>query len=302
VFQLAKSSWSRSAFRGLFFGSVFFLLTAAYILLGDRMVEWLARDVAEASRMQTFKGLAFMAISALTIALVVGVSHYRQRRRHLRMLEADRRSMAGVMSSSVAHDINNMLTSALLEAEMIQGGMSGDSSAGNLKKSLLEISRLTRNLRDFGKDQLSVQLDPLDLSIVVGEAMAICHKHPCLRSASVEEELQPGLIAPCQATQIQQMVLNLLLNSAEASEQPRIRVRLFRSQGKAELRVEDNGPGVPDNARETIFEPFYTTKEKGTGLGLASVKAAVAVHNGTINYQKSEWGGACFIIRLPLVD
>lgn len=265
-------------------------------------VQWMARDVAEATRMQTYKGLGFMGLSALSIALIEGISHYRRQKRQQCMLAADRRSVAGIMASSVAHDINNLLTTALLEAEMLERGIAGPESGTHLKESLREISSLTRRLRDYGKDQLSVELEARDLATVVSAAVAITRKHPGLRHARIETEMQSGLIVYCESSQIHQMVLNLMLNSAEASERARIRVRLFRKKDRAVLQVEDDGPGIPEKMRGQIFEPFHTTKPKGTGLGLASVKAGVSLHNGEITYKESEWGGACFVISLPLQE
>lgn len=302
MFTIKRRTWWNSARRGLAYGLVFFILAGLYIWVGDQYVEWMARDVADATRMQTLKGLGFMALSGLAIALVEGINHYRNQKRHQRMLEADRRSLAGVMASSVAHDINNMLTTALLEAEMVESGVASPGTASHLKKSLMEIARLTRNLRDFGKDQLSVQLEPQDLGGIVADAVAHTRKHPNLRGSVLESELQPELQVPCEASQIHQMVVNLLLNSAEAAEFPRIRVGLFRRNDRAVLKIEDNGPGIPERMREQIFEPFFTTKDKGTGLGLASVKAAVGLHNGEIALRTSEWGGACFEISLPLAS
>lgn len=297
-----KISWWASVRRGFLFGSVFFVVTAAYIWWGDMWVQWMAKDVAEATRMQTYKGLGFMGLSALGIALVEGISHHRRQKRQQCMLAADRRSVAGVMASSVAHDINNLLTSALLEAELLERGMAGPQSGSHLKESLMEIASLTRRLRDFGKDQLSVELVPRDLAAVVSAALAITRKHPGLRHADMETDLQTGLVVPCESSQIHQIVLNLVLNSAEASEKARIRVRLFRKKDRAVLQVEDDGPGIPERMRGQIFEPFHTTKAKGTGLGLASVKAGVSLHNGEITYKASEWGGACFVVSLPLQE
>jgi len=302
VLPFKKITWWASVRRGFLFGFAFFVVTAAYIWWGDLWVQWMARDVAEATRMQTYKGLGFMGLSALSIALVEGINHHRRQKRQQCMLAADRRSVAGVMASSVAHDINNMLTSALLEAELLERGMAGPQAGSHLKKSLLEIASLTRRLRDFGKDQLSVELESRDLATVVSEAVTITRKHPGLRHARVETDLQSGLIVSSESSQIHQIVLNLMLNSAEASERARIRVRLYRDKDRAVLQVEDDGPGIPERMRGQIFEPFHTTKAKGTGLGLASVKAGVSLHNGEITYKASEWGGACFVISLPMQE
>ncbi|MDX6766222.1 MAG: HAMP domain-containing sensor histidine kinase [Candidatus Methylacidiphilales bacterium] len=300
MFSLARITWWHSARRGLIYGLIFFIITAGYIILGDRLVETLARSQEEAAFYQTVKGLGFMAVASLCVGLVEGIGHYRRTRHQQLLLSTDRRSLAGVMASSVAHDINNMLTSALLEAEMLEGGMARPEAAGNIKKSLQEIARLVRGLRDFGKDQLAVQLVQQDLAEVVQEAVTITRKHPALKKARIETDLTSGLTGPCEKTLLQQLVVNLLLNAAETGDDVAIRVRLSRENGHALLMVEDNGPGIPEKVAARVFEPFYTTKSNGTGLGLTSVRAAVVLHHGRISQKKSELGGAGFRIQLPL--
>jgi len=68
------------------------------------------------------------------------------------------------------------------------------------------------------------------------------------------------------------------------------------------LRVEDNGPGVDPSLRERIFDPFYTTRSDGTGLGLAVCARIVTIHQGDLRVTRSSMGGACFILQLPVVD
>ena len=66
------------------------------------------------------------------------------------------------------------------------------------------------------------------------------------------------------------------------------------------IRVSDSGPGIPENNREKVFDPFYTTKDDGCGIGLNIVQRIIADHNGSISLNKSKWGGAEFTIHLPV--
>jgi PAS domain S-box-containing protein len=106
---------------------------------------------------------------------------------------------------------------------------------------------------------------------------------------------------------LRQAFSNLLRNAVEACQSagvaPDIRVEaaLDTTQGLARVNVLDNGPGVPIDAREKIFRPFFTTKKNGTGLGLALVQKIVVTHNGRVVATSSPGGGACFQVTLPLV-
>ena len=100
-----------------------------------------------------------------------------------------------------------------------------------------------------------------------------------------------------------QVVLNLLVNAAEALRDVRgrrIRTSTRHVRGKVTVDVEDDGPGVSDEIASRVFEPFFTTKSTGTGLGLSICQSIVTSFGGTIELGRSEWGGALFRVRLPV--
>jgi nitrogen fixation/metabolism regulation signal transduction histidine kinase len=106
--------------------------------------------------------------------------------------------------------------------------------------------------------------------------------------------------------QIIQVLTNLVQNAIEATADPgahqvekRVRVSLSVESSDVMLRVSDSGPGVPEDRRDKLFVPYATTKTSGTGLGLAIVKRIVEEHGGEVSYETSEFGGACFVVRLP---
>jgi signal transduction histidine kinase len=114
-----------------------------------------------------------------------------------------------------------------------------------------------------------------------------------------------GTIAPLRgrSSQIAQVVVNLVLNALQAaSEEGRIEVRTRQEGQEAILEVEDNGPGMSEETRRNIFQPFFTTKAagKGTGLGLAVSHGIVKSHRGQIEVQTQLGKGTCFSVRLPL--
>jgi len=101
---------------------------------------------------------------------------------------------------------------------------------------------------------------------------------------------------------LKQLFLNLLLNAIEAvPEKGKIVVRIqCLSEASLQIEVQDNGPGIPADKRDRIFAPFYTTKNKGTGLGLATCRRIVTEHGGEIHVESTKGKGANFNITLPL--
>ena len=137
-----------------------------------------------------------------------------------------------------------------------------------------------------------------------------------LETAGIECELElVRKLPPVRGdrTQLEQVILNLL-NNAEQALRPRVDAQRARSHGRIVIRtrlegpeivveVEDNGPGVPDEARSDIWDPFWTTKDEGegTGLGLTVVHTIVVDHGGSVSLDRGTLGGARFIVRLPTV-
>jgi two-component system sensor histidine kinase PilS (NtrC family) len=98
--------------------------------------------------------------------------------------------------------------------------------------------------------------------------------------------------------QLSQAMWNLVINGAEAMPEGGV-LTIGLGPGAREIFVEDAGPGIPESIRNRIFNPFFTTKDRGTGLGLATVHAIVEAHRGTISVANGRQGGARFVISLP---
>ncbi len=94
-------------------------------------------------------------------------------------------------------------------------------------------------------------------------------------------------------------VLNLLLNAGQAASGGTVQLRCTSGDGRVRIEVHDDGPGVPEEMRSRIFQPFFTTKGKGSGLGLLPVRTAAESFHGTLELERSDLGGACFRLDLP---
>jgi two-component system sensor histidine kinase PilS (NtrC family) len=167
-----------------------------------------------------------------------------------------------------------------------------------------ESDRLNSLLNDFilTVDSRQSNTVRVSLSDLVQETVGRFTQQLCApRGIGVESKISSNLDVVGQPHRLRQAVWNLLANAAEASpDSSRVRVVLQPDGDQAVLTVQDSGPGIPHELRDKIFEPFSTTKEFGTGLGLPLILSTVEAHNGTIEVQSGVDQGAVFVIRLPL--
>jgi C4-dicarboxylate-specific signal transduction histidine kinase len=148
---------------------------------------------------------------------------------------------------------------------------------------------------------------PLDLNEIVGAVAWLIRSDTIMRNVSMSLELAPDLpSARGDRVQLQQVVLNLVLNSLEAMREPHTGARTLvirtARDGAAALRVtvQDSGPGIGPKDLGHIFEPLYTTKSEGLGMGLAIVHTIISAHGGTVGAENNPDGGASFRFTLPL--
>jgi nitrogen fixation/metabolism regulation signal transduction histidine kinase len=161
------------------------------------------------------------------------------------------------------------------------------------------MKRMVDDFRDYARLPVP-EVEPLDLNALISEVLGL------YESSAVAIETQfadlPKVLG--DATQLRQVIHNLLRNSEDAlegREAAAIRIVTERAGQQARLLIADNGPGFPVELLPRIFEPYVTTKARGTGLGLSIVKKIVDEHQGTIEISNAPEGGARMDIRLPLV-
>jgi signal transduction histidine kinase/CheY-like chemotaxis protein len=224
------------------------------------------------------------------------------------VLQSDRLATVGALVAGVVHEINNPLSAIVGYSELIDRAQLTPEDRAALDSIASEGQRaaqIARNLLDFSRRRARAH-EPTDLARVVERTVAL-RRHD-LRSHGVEVDLDvaPGLPeVQGDAQQLQQVLLNLVVNAEHAVRdrpQPRIRVSVEPAFGVVRVVVEDNGPGIPDDQRETVFEPFFTTKPEGegTGLGLSVSRGIVAAHHGRMWVERASLGGARFVAELPV--
>ena len=234
----------------------------------------------------------------------------REQRRELAHLM--RVSTLGELSGALAHELNQPLTAILSNAQAAQRLLDKDPlNLPEVRDALQEIAdqdlragaviqRLRAMLRKDSKE-----LEPLDLSAVARDVLALAHSDLITRNVPVTVLLAPHLPAVRgDRVQLQQVILNLILNACEAMSctAPRERRLLLTTEYVEEgvhLSVGDSGAGIPPEALDRVFEPFFTTKPQGLGLGLPICRSIVAEHGGRLWAANGEEGGTTFHVVLP---
>ncbi len=230
------------------------------------------------------------------------------RLRRLEEQEARNRRLVamGQMAAGIAHEIRNPLGSLELFASHLAEELRGtphEEMAGHVLKGLQNLSRITGNLLLFAR-QVEPRCRPVDLREVVAEALLYARSAVRAKGVVLEEVLGETPVA-ADPDLVRQALLNVLLNAVQAVDTGgRIRVTCRPDPDEdppvARVSVSDDGPGVPEEERERIFDPFYTTRARGVGLGLAIVQRIVSSHGGWVSVDDADLGGARFTLALPL--
>ena len=243
--------------------------------------------------------------------LFTGVLHDLSEVRDLQrqLLQAQKLEAVGALAGGVAHDFNNLLTSIRGSSEILVDQLEPE---GRLARAARRVQRaadrgaaLTSRLLAFSRRGV-VQRRVIDLNEVVRETEELC-AHTLPEDLAQTLELADGpLHVRADENQLGQVLLNLVVNAADAMPQGgRLTVATGRDgNGAVSLEVRDTGEGIPDAIREKIFEPFFTTKERGrgTGLGLATAASIVREHGGEIRVVSEAARGTTFTVLLPEAD
>ena len=241
---------------------------------------------------------ALAAASLLGVAIVLLLREAR-RAREERAREHERRlATLGEMSAVLAHEIKNPLASLKGNAQLLSQMLAkalpeGDkprTKAERVVEETIRLEKLTNDLLRFVKTG-GIQREKVDPAAVVREAAASVNVDVVVSTESAPKTWS------LDAARIREVVINLVDNAVAAG--PPVEVRVSKRDKQLVIEVEDRGPGVPEEDREKIFEPFHTGKTQGTGLGLAVARRVVELHEGTLAVHESPNGGALFRAEIP---
>ncbi|MBX3389363.1 MAG: hypothetical protein KF691_07895 [Phycisphaeraceae bacterium] len=275
--------------------------------------------------------------SMLLLGLAIGVlgagvaAFWAFKRQSAKIRSAERRARSverlaelGAMTGGLAHEIKNPLSTIGLNAQLLSEGVEELAIAGEEKGRLVrrvqslrrEVERLRGILTDFLQFAGELRLDrkPADLNIAVEELVDFFLPQAEKSGVRLRSDLSSGpLYADVDTAHLKQAVLNLLLNAAQAmstetanTDRPReLIVRTVRSmdaerQAVAQIHVIDTGPGMSAETIEKIFQPYFTTKSGGTGLGLPTARRIVEAHDGRLEVHSEPGRGTDFSLTLPM--
>jgi two-component system, NtrC family, sensor histidine kinase HydH len=272
---------------------VFFLREATFPIAGFLTYELLEANRAAARKAQ---------IAAEQLA---------EANRHLQEAEAavrrtERLAALGQLSAGLAHEIRNPLSTIKASAEMLSKNMASDDGvahemAGFISSEVDRTNGLVTRFLDFARP-LVLRLEKTEIAEVIDEAVAEVEKHTPPLDVSIYKNYSPDIPPFLLDRQLMERVLyNLLLNAAQASPpQGSITVKTRQIGETVEIGVIDRGSGIAPKDRESIFNPFYTTKSSGVGLGLAIVSKIVDEHGGQITVESEPGAGSVFRVFLPI--
>jgi len=221
-------------------------------------------------------------------------------------------STVGEMTASLAHQLNQPLTAIMTNAHAARRILARDAEESDEVRAILSdivsdarrASDVIQHLRDFlRKGQLD--MTRLSVSRVVHDVVDLARSEAIIREIDVSIDCPGAHYVRADRVQIQQVVLNLLHNAMDAVEQTnagsrRIVIACRTMNGHAlKLSVHDSGPGLEPGTEEVVFDPFYTTKRGGMGMGLSIVRSIVEAHGGTVRAVNDTGRGAVFEVTLP---
>ena len=226
------------------------------------------------------------------------------------LLHSERLAGLGQMASGIAHELNNPLQAISTYCEMMKKRLAeiGEKDLEQRIDKVIEaterIQRLVKSLTSYVRPSKMVK-EEVNLHKLVNDILLFSGYE--LRRGGVEiENLIPKDLPPLYAVkdQVEQVLINLMLNASQACAEKgggKVRVRARKRKEGIELRVEDNGVGIPPEQMSKIFDPFFTTKPegKGTGLGLNIVQSIVERHQGKIRVKSKPGEGTVFSILFP---
>jgi signal transduction histidine kinase len=222
-------------------------------------------------------------------------------------------AMMGELTTSLAHEINQPLTAILSNAEAAQRFLTRSVPDISEVRQILEdiirddrrASDVVRKVRALVKKE-ELRDESLDLNKVIEEVVDLIRGDSLLQGLSIATDLSPGLAAiHGDGIQLQQVILNLILNGAAAmrnspSGQRKIILRTAMLDSRTvNASVTDFGTGIDEGHIERLFEPFYTTKPEGLGVGLSISQTIIKAHGGTMEAWNNREGGATFAFTLP---
>ncbi len=212
----------------------------------------------------------------------------------------------GEAAAVLAHEIRNPLGIIKTSSQVLRMKSAlppeGEKLVGFVLEEVGRIDHLVQELLDFARPRILLRR-PVDVALELGNTLSFAAHDLQHRHISVQSAGQPRtFIIQADAEQLHQVFLNIILNAMDAMPKGGTLTTQVEREGDVVLvSIADTGMGIDPEVRERLFEPFVTTKPRGTGLGLARVRHIIEQHGGTVLCESEPGAGTCFTLRLPLV-
>jgi len=215
-------------------------------------------------------------------------------------------ALLGEMAAALAHDLRNPLATILAATERLQirYDAQNDQTFDCIKDEIERLNRTLTNYLGIGAGKTG-EMEEFDLTRLIGDIIETLNTEIKHNNIQVENQLRNLPLIKGSSLQLRQVFMNVLLNAIQAQPTG----GLIRISGKTEpeskpqwliIQITDHGMGIPRKNLKLVFEPFYTTKEKGSGLGLFVVKRLVEMHQGKVTIASDEKKGTTLEVKLPL--
>ncbi|WP_243372659.1 ATP-binding protein [Geotalea sp. SG265] len=223
------------------------------------------------------------------------------------LLVAKKVAAVGHLALGLAHEIRNPLSAIQMNMQMIRKKI---DLAGTLRENfaivdgeIQRLNRLLKNVMDFARPR-SLHLQQAELKELIGRLMQLLSQRLEEQLIRTTVRMESPIQLICDPEQIHQVFLNLILNAMEAmgdtAGERHLTIHARSADGMAQITVSDTGAGIPQNKLEQLFDPFFTTRASGGGLGLSIVQTIVLRHGGTVAVESEPGQGASFTVTLPL--
>ncbi|HDI83185.1 MAG TPA: GAF domain-containing protein [candidate division WOR-3 bacterium] len=219
-----------------------------------------------------------------------------------RIKRQERLAALGEMSAGMAHEIKNPLAAVKAGIEYLMRGVREEEKIESFNLIMKEIDRVDRIVKGMlaYARRPPLRMKEFDICECIEKVLAIYGINSREKNIRVEVHCVGNIIMYGDEDQITEVITNLFLNAVEATpEGGKIWIEIEEKDEQVVIRVSDNGPGISEEVKEKIFNPFFTTRSQGTGLGLSITHRIVTDHGGVIRVENNREGGATFIVILP---
>jgi len=289
-----------------------FAIVGVPVFWGDRLLGVLdvTDDIprtfspADIALLERFTPLAAAALENNRLVRDLEQQMDKLRETQAQLVQTAKLAAVGELSAGVAHELNNPLTSVLGFAEWLLRSLAPDAPERHDLETIAREARrardIVRNLLDFARQTKPLR-EPSDVNQVLQQTLALIRQHLEKSGVVIAEEYAPeiGLVS-LDGGRMKQVFLNLITNAAQAMPGGgTLLVRTVRVGNEVAVSMADTGAGIPPEVQERIFDPFFSTKPSGTGLGLSVSLGIVEEHGGRITVESQVGQGSTFTVWLP---